>query len=123
MPRLSQETIAMLVVGIGLAALIFTGTSGLRGEIQAVRGEMRAIQVEMRAEMQFVQSEIRDVRTEAHADREVLRAEARADREALRTEARADRETFERHIIRLTEQQGILSGHIESIRNQLATAR
>ena len=47
-----------------------------------------------------------------------VRAEARADRTA-----RADRETFQRHIIRLTEQQDILSGHVESVRNQLATAR
>ena len=30
MPRLSQETIAMLGVGIGLAALILTATTGLR---------------------------------------------------------------------------------------------
>ena len=29
MPRLSQETIAMLGVGIGLAALILTATTGL----------------------------------------------------------------------------------------------
>ena len=87
MSRLSQETLAMLGVGIGLAALILTVTAGLRGEIQAVR------------------------------------AETRADRAALRAEARADRETFERHIIRLTERQGILSGHVESIRNHLATTQ
>ena len=40
-----------------------------------------------------------------------------------RTEARTDRETFERHIIRLTERQGVLSGHVESIRNHLATTQ
>ena len=94
MPRLSQETLAIISASIALAALIFTSAAGLRGEMQAIRAE------------------IRDVRVEA-----------RADREALRAEARADRETFERHIIRLTEQQGILSGHVESIRNQLATTR
>ena len=83
MPKLSQETLAMIGVGIGLAALIVTATAGLRGEVQAIRAEMRDI----------------------------------------RTEARADRETFQRHITRLTAQQGILSGHVESVRNQLATAR
>ena len=98
MPKLSQETLAMLAVGIGLAALILTATTGLRGEMRAMRTEIRA--------------EIQAVRTEAQADRAALRAEARADRE-----------TFERHIIRLTEQQGILSGHVESIRNHLATTQ
>lgn len=94
MSRLSQETLAIIGASIALAALIFTSTAGLRGEMQAIRAEMRDV-----------------------------RAEARADREALQAEARADRETFERHIIRLTEQQGILSGHVENIRNQLATTR
>lgn len=87
MPRLSQETLAIIGAGIALAALILTSTAGLRTEIQAVRTEMRA--------------EIRDIRVEA----------------------RADREAFERHIIRLTEQQDILSGNIESVRNQLATTQ
>ena len=87
MPKLSQETLAVIGASVGLAALILTSTAGIRAEIRDVR------------------------------------AEARADREALRFEARADRETFERHIIRLTEQQSILSGHVESIRNSLATTR
>ena len=52
----------------------------------------------IRGEIQAVRVEIRDVRIEA----------------------RADRETFQSHIIRLTEQQGILSGRVESIRNPLA---
>ena len=76
MPKLSQETLAITGVGIGLAALILTSTAGIRGEIQAVR-----------------------------------------------VEARADRETFQSHIIRLTEQQGILSGQVVGIRDQLATTQ
>lgn len=87
MPKLSQETFAIIGASIGLAALILTSTAQIRGEIRDIR------------------------------------AEARADREALRAEARADRETFERHIIRLTEQQGILMGHVENINDQLATTR
>ncbi len=94
MPRLSQETLAIIGAGIALAALILTSTAGLRSEIQAVRTEIQAVRTEMRAE-------IRDIRAET----------------------RADREAFERHIIRLTEQQGILAGNIESVRNQLATTQ
>ena len=87
MSRFSQETLAIIGASIGVAALILTGTAGIRGEIQALRVEVRA--------------EIRDVRTEA----------------------RADREAFQSHIIRLTEQQCILGGQIESIRNRPATMR
>ena len=80
----------MLGVGIGLAALILTATTNLRGEFQTMR------------------TEIRDIRTDVRD---------------IRVEARADRKNFESHIIRLTEQQGILSAYVESIRGQLATQR
>jgi hypothetical protein len=83
MSRLSQETLAILGVGVALAALILTDSVGVRGEFQAVR------------------------------------AEARADREAMR----ADHETFQNHILRLTEQQGILRAHLDDLRDPPATNR
>ena len=96
MPRLNQETIAIIGVGIALGALILTTTGGLRDELRAVRAEARA-------------------------DREAIRAEGRADREAIRAEGRAAREAFEEQIIRLTEQQGALGGLVEGLRlRQLA---
>ncbi|MCY4284599.1 MAG: hypothetical protein OXC65_04555 [Thiotrichales bacterium] len=91
MSRLSQETLAILGVGVALAALTLTSIAGVRGEIRAVRDELR------------------DVRTEARAVRQAMRAEARADRQA-----------FQEQILRLTEQQGELGGQIEIIRDQLA---
>ena len=114
MSRLSQESLTIIGVGVALAALIFTSFAGLRGEIHDFRDELRV--------------EIRDVRIEARDDREVLRAdasaglealraEARADREALRAEARADREMFQNHILRLTEQQGILRARLDEGRD------
>ena len=109
MSRLSQETLAIIGASIALAALILTSSAGVRGEIQAVRDELRV--------------EIRDIRAETRTDREALRAEARADREALRAEARADRDMFQSHIIRLTEQQGILSARLDGIADPPATER
>ena len=98
MPRLSQETLAILGVGIGIAALILTTTAGLRSEMR---------------------TEIQAVRAEVHADREALRAEFHS----VRTEARADREAFQAQILRLTEQQGVLTAHVENIRSQLAATQ
>ena len=123
MPRFSQETIAIIGVGIALAALNFTSTNGIHGEIQTVRAEARADRDALRAEA-------RADRAEARADRDALRAvaradraEARADRDALRAEARADREAFEKHISRLTEGQGALNGLVEGLSRQLTAAR
>lgn len=92
MSRLSQETLAIIGVGVALAALILTSSAGVRGEIQDVRDELRDV-----------------------------RAEARAEREAMRTEARADRESFQSHILRLTEQQGVLSARVDGLRGPTTT--
>ena len=96
--KLTQETVAIVTVGLTLAALVLT----LAG---------------------FVISSTNDIRAEARADRaawqaeaQSLRAEARADREALHAEARADREAFEKHITRLTREQGRLTGIVEQMR-------
>ena len=94
MPRLSQETLTIIGASIALAALILTSSAGIRGEIRDVRTEVREV-----------------------------RAEARADREALRTEARTDREAFQSHIIRLTEQQGILGARLDGLSHPPATTR
>ena len=109
MSRLSQETLTIIGASIALAALILTSSAGVRGEIHALRDELRA--------------EIRDVRAETRADREALRAEARTDREALRAEARANRDMFQSHIIRLTDQQGILSARLDGVADQPVTER
>ncbi|MDE0458989.1 MAG: hypothetical protein OXI15_16965 [Chromatiales bacterium] len=94
MSRLSQETLAILGVGVALAALILTSIAGMRGEIQAVRDELRV--------------EIQAVRTEARADREAMRA---------------DHETFQNHILRLTEQQGVLRARLDGISDPPAPIR
>ena len=102
MSRFSQETLAIIGATVALAALNLTSITGVRGEIQTLRAEIQA------------------VRTEARADRQAMRTEASADREAMRAEARADRQAFQEQILRLTEQQGVLGGQIEIIRDQLA---
>ena len=80
-------------------------SSPFRSTSLSVRTEFQSV----RAEIQAVRDELRDVRAEAHAERQAIRAEARADREAMR----AAHETFQNHILRLTEQQGIRHKHLD----------
>ena len=115
MSRLSQETLAIIGVGVALAALILTIASDVRSEFQSVRAEIQAVWTEARADREAL-------RTEARADREALRTEARADREALREAMRAEHETFRNQILRLTEQQGILSARFDGLRALSPTA-
>jgi len=96
MPRISQETLAILGVGVALAALILTSIASMRSEFQA---------------------EFQTVRAEARVDREALRAEARADREAMR----AEHETFQNHILRLIEQQGIRGVRLDGGRGRTSS--
>ena len=85
--KLTQETIAIGTVGLTLAALVLT----LAG---------------------FVIGSTNDIRAEARADRAAWQAESAR----FRDEARADREAFEKHIIRLTQEQSQLSGIVSQMR-------
>ena len=85
--KLTQESVAIVTVGLTLAALILT----LAG---------------------FVIGSTNDIRAEARADRAAWQAEV----QCLRAEARADREAFEKHITRLTREQNQLTGIVEQMR-------
>ena len=113
MPRLSQETIALIGVGIALGALILTTTGGLREEIQAVRAEARADRE--RAERRLEAFERRMAADQEKAEKRLEAFEKRMAADQERAERRmAD---FEREIIRLTEQQGTLGGLVEGLRH------
>ena len=60
--RVSQETVAVVTVGLALAALVMTSTGRVSDRLDHNVAELRA---------------------EARADRDAIRAEARADREAF----------------------------------------
>ena len=96
--KLSQETIAIVTVGIALAGLLVASDTAIRSEMQAIRSEMQAMRADARAD----------------------RAENQAAREAIRAEARADREAFEKHITRLTQEQSRLTGMVEQMRTASA---
>ena len=123
MPRLSQETITLIGVGIALGALILTTTGGLREEIQAIRVEARidreAFESRMATDREAFESRMATDREASERRLEAFEKRMVADREASERQ-RAD---FEKQIIRLTEQQGTLVGLVESLRHrQPATA-
>ena len=121
--KLSQETIAIVTVGLTLLGSSLYATARIedriRDEVQALRVEIQSVRVEGSADRRTIREEARAdreaIRAEGHADREAIRAEGRADREAIRAEARADREAFEKHIIRLTQEQGRIAGVVEQM--------
>jgi len=84
----------------------------LSQEILAIIGASIAVAALILTTITGVRGEIQALRVEIQA----VRAEARADR----AEARAARQVFQEQILRLTEQQGILGGQVEIIRDQLA---
>ena len=96
--KLSQETIAIVTVGLALAGLDVHGRIEARADRETIRAEARA--------------ERETIRADGRADR----AEAQAARDAIRAEARADREAFEQHITRLTQGQSRLTGIVEQMR-------
>ena len=95
--RISQETIAIVTVGLALAALMVTSTGLVTASIGRVSDRLDHNVAE-------------------------LRAEARADRAATRAEARADREAFARQILELTAGQAHLVGLVESLRDERPAA-
>ena len=100
--RLSQETIAIVTVGIALAGLNLATVGDLRDEARADRAAWQA--------------ESRQLRDEARADRAAWQAEnqrrrdeARADRAAWQAENQRRRDEFQREILRLTAEHAKLA--------------
>ena len=102
-PRLSQETIAIVTVGVALAGLNLVTTSDLRD----LRNEWQAESQQLRNEWQ---EESRQLRDEARADRTAWQAES----QKLRDDFQRQSETFQREILRLTEGQAKLAAVVTS---------
>ena len=94
--RLSQETIAIVTVGIALAGLNLATVADLRDEARADRAAAQAATQAAQAAAQAAQA--------------AWQAESRQ----LRDEARADREHFQREILRLTGKTEKLAAVVEA---------
>ena len=139
---LSQETIAILTVGVALAGLMvtlagfmFVNMDSMRADLTRIEMALDTMRAEARADRERFDAAIAAMRVEARADRDrldaaidAMRTEAQAERDrfdaviaAMRAEARADRETFTKRITRLVEQQGTLNGLVQRLRTSIAS--
>ena len=118
MPKLSQETIAVVAAAIALGTLILTTTGGLRDEIRAIRAETRTDREVLENRLE------RRMAADREATGKLLEAsEKRLEASERRLEAFERRmANFEKEIIRLTEQQGNLGGLVEGLRHRQLTA-
>ena len=121
--KLSQETIAILTIGLTILGTVLYTTGRIEDRIDRIQSEARADREAFRSETEALRSEARADREAFRSEAEALRSEASADRTAwqeeirsLRAESRADRETFEKHITRLTREQSRLTGIVEQMR-------
>ena len=114
--KLSQETIAILTIGLTILGTILYTTGRIEDRIDRIQSEARtdreALRSEARADRTAWQEEIQILRDESRADRTAWQEEIRI----LRAESHADRETFEKHITRLTQEQSRLTGIVEQMR-------
>ena len=104
--RLSQETIAIITVGIALAGLNVATVGDLREEARADRAAWQAESQQLRAAWQ---TESRQLRDEARAEREEIRNEARADREDFQRRM----ETLQLQVVGLSIEQARLAAAVE----------
>ena len=87
--KLSQETIAIVTVGLALAGLDITSYNGLRSDMRDMRAEARADREAWEAESARLRAEDRASLEAWQKERDRLHDQARADREAWQAEARA----------------------------------
>ena len=108
---LSQETIAIVTVGLALAGLNITSDIAIRSEAQANRA---AIENAIRTLQDSAAVDRRALQEAAAADRRALQEAAAADRRALQEAAATDRRAFQAELLRLTEKQAKLAAVVES---------
>ena len=96
--KLSQETIAIVTVGLTILGTILYSTGRLEDRIRA---DIQTVRAEARADREAWQTEGVQLRDDARADRDAWQAEIRA----LRADAGADREAINR-----------LTGIVEEVR-------
>lgn len=84
-PELLTVLGAVLAVGVGLGALIFTGLDHVRQDIQVVRADVRTMETRLRTEMHAIEIRLRE-------DMQTMEGRLREDTRELRSDVGQVRE-------------------------------
>jgi len=91
-PELLTVLGAVLAVGVGLGALIFTGLDHVRQDIQVVRADMRTMETRLRAEMHTLEKRLREDIQTIREDMQTMEGRLREDTRELRADVGQVRE-------------------------------
>ena len=105
-PELLTVLGAVLAVGVGLGALIFTGLDHVRQDIQVVRADMRTMETRLRVEMHTIEKRLRE-------DMQSMEGRLREDMQTIRE----DMQTMEG---RLREDVRELRGDVGQVRERVS---
>lgn len=105
-PELLTVLGAVLAVGVGLGALIFTGLDHVRQDIQVVRADMGTMETRLRAEMHTIEKRLRE-------DMQSMEGRLREDMQTIRE----DMQTMEG---RLREDTRELRGDVGQVRERVS---
>ena len=83
-PELLTVLGAVLAVGVGLGALIFTGLDHVRQDIQIVRADMRTMETRLRTEMHAIEKRLREDMQTIREDMQTMEGRLREDTRELR---------------------------------------
>ncbi len=120
---MDASLVAILAVGVSLAALMLTGLRSVRAEIRDVRAEIGGVRTGLRDEIAELRTELRaeiaELRTELRAEIAELRTELRDEIAELRTELRdglaaasAERQAIRQDVQSLAERVARLEGAV-----------
>ena len=102
-PELLTVLGAVLAVGVGLGALIFTGLDHVRQDIQVVRADMRTMETRLRAEMQTIEKRLRE-------DMQTMEGRLREDMQSMEGRLREDTRELRSDVGQVRERVSNLEG-------------
>ena len=121
--RPTSETLAILGVGIALAALMLTGYAGLRADLRALQGDMNTLGRDLRGEMSVLASELRGemqaLASELRGEMQVLASELRGEMSVLGRDLRSELGAVRDDVAGLREEVGDLRRDVATLREEV----
>ena len=119
--RMTTETISILGVGAGLAALMLTGYTSLRADLRALHGELIDTRGEMHEQVQGVRTEMHDLAQGLRTEMRDLAGSLRTEMAGLAGNLRTEMDGIRREVGALREDVGQLKA--DTARLQEVTSR